>query len=200
MVCIMFLIMYSRANICLVEEFNPKPPRKGFFTRKKKVVEKLFVNPYALPEIPDGWKPNSVSWQQKRFDVTERTRKLPGFPKNREYYYTDAEIAEMKAYEAYVENTRLKAEAVAMVERREGRPFNELTRAEVRAAQLALGIDPRTEILTSPPPAKGSILSRIFGLRKAENPPPVQPNLGNERAGEGVLEEVDEDFDMELGI
>lgn len=133
------------------------------------------VDRYALPQIPAGWQPDNVSLEEKRRDVAERVRHSDGFPQELEHYYNQEEIAVMRAQEAKTRNEKLRAEARALVEARERRPYNELTRVQIRAAQIALGIDPLTEILRPQPPTPSSGTTRDvepsgFGAGRARRP------------------------------
>jgi hypothetical protein len=139
-------------------------------------VEEPPINPHTLPSIPDSWQPDSVSLQEKWYDVTERARKVEGFPQNLEYYYTEEEVEVIKSYEEEMKAAKLQEEARALVEAHARRRYSELTRDEIQAAHLALGIDPFTGTVTQKPaPSTSSrrlpVISRLFGKRKAEERP-----------------------------
>lgn len=151
MVSIVLPCSYCNTDFPLVEEFNPKPPRRRFFSGKRKAVEEPPVDRYALPPIPDNWQPDSVSWKEKHYDVTERARDTDGFSQNLAYYYTQEEMDSIEFHEDSLKHTKLQNEAQAMVEAREGRPYADLTRAEILAAQHALGIDPYSGIVPQNP-------------------------------------------------
>ena len=115
---------------------------------------------YALPEIPRGWEPDNVSFPVKTRDVIERVNQTPGFPQLQELYYTPEEIRYLQAKEGWEKDEKDKHEAIELIEKKEGRPYNELTRAQIRAAQTELGIDPFSEKLIAPIARK----KQIFGV------------------------------------
>jgi hypothetical protein len=140
------------------------------------------VDCYALPQIPAGWQPDNVSLEEKRRDVAERARHSDGFPQELEHYYNQEEIAVMRAQEAKTPNEKLQAEARALVKARERRPCNELTRVQIREAQIALGIDSLTEILRPQPHTPSSGTTRDvepsgFGAGRARQPAATPTNL-----------------------
>jgi hypothetical protein len=108
------------------------------------------VDRYALPEIPRGWEPDNVSVPVKTRDVIERVKQTPGFPQLQELYYTPEEIRYLQDKKTWEEDEKDKQEAIELIEKKEGRPYNELTKAQIRAAQTELGIDPFSEKLIAP--------------------------------------------------
>jgi hypothetical protein len=176
----------AEINFATVEEFKPKPSLRSIFSRRPKVEEEPPVDNFELPPIPTGWQPDSVSLQEKWYDVTERARNSEGFPRKLQYYYTDGELVSIKSHEAYTLDVKLRAEARALVETHERRPYEELTRAQIRAAQLALGINPQTETVTRKPapsatPGVISVISKLFKNRKADATPIAKSNSSNKR-------------------
>jgi hypothetical protein len=108
------------------------------------------VDRYALPEIPRGWEPDNVSVPVKTRDVIERVKQTPGFPQLQELYYAPEEIRYLQDKKTWEEDEKDKQEAIELIEKKEGRPYNELTKAQIRAAQTELGIDPFSEKLIAP--------------------------------------------------
>lgn len=187
-------------DILLVEEFNPKPPRRKFFSRKPKVEEQPPANPHILPSIPDGWEPSSVSVAEKLQDVKRRARKVDGFPQSLEHVYTPEEMEAIRTHEEYIANVKLQQEARALVEVRERRPYSELTRAEIQAAQVALGIDPYSGVVTQQPTTSAGdrpVISRLFGKRKAEDNPAGKEGQASKFARLDVDGSEDDNTDFE---
>jgi hypothetical protein len=159
-------------DFAIVEEFKPKPKRRRLFSREPEVEPDPPVNPYELPAIPENWKPDSVSVQQKWADVTERARKVDGFPQDLEYWYTKEESDAIRSHEEYLAAIKQQDQGRTLVEGYTKKPYGQLSIAEIQAAQLALGIDPYTGIVTRQPrpaPSCGlPLISRVFGKRNAE--------------------------------
>lgn len=198
-----FRSSFAEINFDTVEEFKPKPSQRSIFSRRPKVEEESPIDYFQLPTIPTGWQPDSVSLQEKWYDVTERVRNSEGFPRNLQYYYTDGELVSIKSHETYMLDVKLRAEARALVEAHERRPYEELTRAQIRAAQLALGINPQTETVTRKPapsatPGVVSVISKLFKKWKADATPIAKPNSNNERTGQAMdVADGAEDGDVE---
>lgn len=117
-------------------------------------MEEPLVDRYALPAIPESWQPDSVSWKEKLFDVSEKVKGVDGFPKNLEHYYTEDQIKLIKLQDRSLKYRGLQDGDHAMVEKHVGKPFNELTRPELFAAYEALGIDPFKDIFDDPRESK----------------------------------------------
>jgi hypothetical protein len=173
-------------DFAIVEEFKPKPKRRRLFSRELEVEPDPPVNPYELPAIPENWKPDSVSVQQKWADVTERARKVDGFPQDLEYWYTKEESDAIRSHEEYLAAIKQQEQGRALVEGYTKKPYGQLSIAEIQAAQLALGIDPYSGIVTRQPrpaPSRGlPLISRVFGKRNAEGNPEGQEAQAAKRA------------------
>jgi len=98
------------------------------------------INAYDLPALPEGWEPDSVSQQEKNFDVAQRLQRAEGFPDVDEAYFNRQEVEYMQAYkrrEQYIQDRR---DARAMIEQWDGRKWEEIPETDRRKAMLALEI------------------------------------------------------------
>jgi hypothetical protein len=143
-----------------------------------------------------------VSVPEKLYDVKRRAMKVDGFPQNPEHFYTPEEMEAIRTHEEYVANIKLQEEARALVEARERRPYSELTRAEIKAAQVALGIDPYSGVVTQQPTKLSGevpVISRLSGKRKAEGTPAGQEEHVSKHArADDSPEDDDADFEGDL--
>lgn len=101
---------------------------------------------------------------------------LEGFPQDPRYWYREDQIKMLENYNERLRIHEQRMEARAMVEARERRSYGQLTMAEVRAAEEALGIDPYTGIVvpkkaTRVGENRAPLFSRILGKRKADGNP-----------------------------
>ena len=117
-----------------------------------------------------------MSVPEKLYDVKRRAMKVDGFPQNPEHFYTSEEMEAIRTHKEYAANIKLQEEARALVEARERRPYSELTRAEIKAAQVALGIDPYSGVTqqSTKSPGEVPVISQLSGKRKAEGTPAGQ--------------------------
>jgi len=166
------LRLLTKANNYLVEEFNPKPPRNVSWAMKFK---NLFTptplieatDPTALPEVR-GWVPDSVSEAHKRYVIAERKLATPGYPGEEEFYFTPQEIAERRRRKEALDmhlrhmDARRAVEELYAKRERAAVSYDDLTRAEKRAAWDELNIDPLREVERTPSP-----VSRVGSKRPA---------------------------------
>jgi hypothetical protein len=129
-----------------VPEFQPPIVGRGsIFSRlgKRKQPSPEPEDRYALPGLPNDWQPDNISVTEKRRQVIEIAKKIPGFPDPAilEYYHTPEEIVQIKAHEKYMLDLTEIQQGIAAVERHTGKKIGELTIDERVAAQNALCID-----------------------------------------------------------
>ncbi|CZR56165.1 uncharacterized protein PAC_06053 [Phialocephala subalpina] len=136
-----------------VPEFQAPPaPRRGLFTKRPSPEP---ADPFALPPIPPNWNPDNISAAEKRAQLIEAAKNLPGFPNGNilENYHTPAEIRAMKQREAFdrVQN-ELECAQKAIVKvvnkgkrnKKDHKTFAQVTPQEFSMACDALKIDKQT--------------------------------------------------------
>jgi hypothetical protein len=161
-----------------VEEFRKPPPPTGIInTLKRKLAspEPPPADRFALPAIPIEWHPTSVSIQEKHLDIIEKAKQTEGLPDTDDAYFTPAQIAQMELDKAREHARNERKRAIAKIVEYTGKPYNQLTRAEILESQNELNIDPVTEQIRPDPvavkkPAKTPGRSRKDGPRSVNIP------------------------------
>jgi hypothetical protein len=111
-------------------------------------------NPFNLPEIPSEWIPTNVSVAQKRHDLVEKAKEIPGFPDTDDAFYSPAEIALKTRRQLAEEEKRERERAKTLIVERAGKPLGQIWHPELRKLQDELNIDPITErVRPAPKPA-----------------------------------------------
>lgn len=165
---------YKHTNRSIVPEFQPVAPRAGLFGRKPSPEPK---DPFALPEIPDDWEPDNISYAEKRAQLIEIAKRTDGFPDAsiEQNYHTPEEIeymAKERKFRLHHAELTLAQDAIRNLYGKDR--FSQVSHMEYNAACESLGINKQTGKFNPDPPAGGSGSGN--GRPPPQNPPNPPPN------------------------